>query len=87
MPFDVVVALVVVVILFALLILVIRWARGGAPYDDGLGEGWVEYAPEPDDPATLPADLRPGDPPPPARQEGRPAHGAPGTGPPGDERS
>jgi hypothetical protein len=87
MPFDVAVALAVVVILFALLFLVIRWARGGVPHDDGLGGAWVEYVPEPDDPASLPAEARSVDPAAaPDRREGHPAHDPPGDDLPGDQR-
>lgn len=46
---DVVVAAVVLVALGALIIGLVRWSRGGAPYDDGTGAFYAPHGPEPDD--------------------------------------
>jgi hypothetical protein len=61
-PFDVAVALAVLVILGLVVLFVIRWGRGGIPYEDGLGETWVTYVPEPEDPRALPRAGTPSDP-------------------------
>jgi hypothetical protein len=42
-------ALVIVVVLFATLLGLIFWARGGSPYDDGAGASYAAYLPEPMD--------------------------------------
>jgi hypothetical protein len=40
---------VIVVVLFATLLGLIFWARGGSPYDDGAGASYAAYLPEPMD--------------------------------------
>lgn len=69
MPFDALVALAVLVILFALLLGIILWARGAPAYDDGRAADWVTYLPEPDDPRRLPGETPPADGPEPAEDD------------------
>ena len=44
---DAALAIVVLIILFGTLFGLIWWARGAAPYDDGMGRSYANYLPEP----------------------------------------
>jgi len=44
---DVLIALGVLGVLGVVVVGFVRWARGGAPYDDGTGATYVPYVPEP----------------------------------------
>lgn len=44
---DVVLAVGVLLVLGAVIVGVVRWARGGAAYDDGTAPLYVPYVPEP----------------------------------------
>ena len=40
-------AMAVLIVLVMMIVGVVRWARGGASYDDGTGPMFVPYVPEP----------------------------------------
>jgi len=51
---DVLIALGVLVVLGVVVVGFVRWARGGAPYDDGTGAMDVPYVPEPNSDESAP---------------------------------
>jgi len=53
---DVLIALGVLVVLGVVVVGFVRWARGGAPYDDGTGGMYVPYVPEPHDEPDTPSE-------------------------------
>ena len=44
---DLLIAMAVLIVLVMVIVGVVRWARGGAPYDDGTAPMFVPYVPEP----------------------------------------